>query len=64
MVVHRAALAVGAQHIDRHALHQRLQAFRQRVLPLPTGPSKIGSVSSSTPERHVGRDNVLHLPER
>ena len=30
MVIDRAALAVGAQHIDRHALHQRFQPFSQR----------------------------------
>ena len=30
MVVHRAAFAISAQHINRHALHQRLQAFSQR----------------------------------
>ena len=30
MVVHRAAFTVGAQHINRNALHQRLQAFSQR----------------------------------
>ena len=29
MVIDRAALAVGAQHIDRHALHQRFQPFSQ-----------------------------------
>ncbi|VGP16007.1 hypothetical protein SB00610_01193 [Klebsiella quasipneumoniae subsp. similipneumoniae] len=30
VIVNRAALAVGAQHIDRHALHQGFQPFSQR----------------------------------
>ncbi|MNH38887.1 hypothetical protein D3C79_999840 [compost metagenome] len=30
MVVDRAAFSVGAQGVNRHALHQRFQAFGQR----------------------------------